>query len=251
MVLSHDAIILGGGTGRRLGGASKPEIRLHGQRLLDHVLAATTRAGRVVVVAPESVPVPTGVQRTLEDPPHGGPVAGIAAGLTALETAAASAGTVPAPHVLVLACDVPGAAGAVPRLLAAVDEGRARKSALADGGVGEGGARKSALAGGGVAGDGVGGEVTGVVARDAAGREQWLVGVYRTDVLRARLDELAADGGLHGCPVRVLVRTLALTTVPTSSAETADIDTWADYRAVVSARDNEGQVANDDEKHDS
>lgn len=226
MVLSHDAIILGGGTGRRLGGASKPDIRLHGQRLLDHVLAATTQAGRVVIVAPDSVPVPAGVQRTLEDPPHGGPVAGIAAGLTALETAAASAGAAPAPLVLVLACDVPGAAGAVPRLLAAA--GRARKSAVA----------------GGVAG-GVADEAAGVVARDVEGRDQWLVGLYRTEVLRARLAEVAAAGGLHGCPVRVLVRPLPLEPVLASPDETADIDTWDDLRAVASASDKQGKAATD------
>ena len=79
--MRHDAIVLAGGTGRRLGGVLKPQVTVRGRRLLDHVLDATAQARRVVVVAPETVPVPDGVVRTLEDPPHGGPVAGIAAGL--------------------------------------------------------------------------------------------------------------------------------------------------------------------------
>src|SRR5690606_12798035 len=111
-VVRHDAVVLAGGTGRRLGGALKPQVTVRGRRLLDHVLDATAGARRVVVVAPQTVPVPDGVVRTLENPPHGGPVAGIAAGLHAL-------GVEAAPLVLVLACDLPGAARAVPRLLAA------------------------------------------------------------------------------------------------------------------------------------
>ncbi|MPV37001.1 NTP transferase domain-containing protein, partial [Georgenia subflava] len=78
---AFDAVVLAGGTGRRLGGAAKPEVTLHGRRLLDHALGATAGAGRVVVVAPPAVDVPAGVVRALEDPPHGGPVAGVAAGL--------------------------------------------------------------------------------------------------------------------------------------------------------------------------
>ena len=85
-----DVLVLAGGTGRRLGGASKPDVVARGARLLDHVLngVAAVRSplggGRSVVVAPVEVEVPDGVLRTLEDPPLGGPVAGIAAGLARL-----------------------------------------------------------------------------------------------------------------------------------------------------------------------
>lgn len=82
---SVDAIILAGGTGERLGGVSKADLDVSG-RLLDRVLEGLSPLvdGTVVVVAPESVSVPAGVVRTMEDPPGGGPLAGIGAGLEAL-----------------------------------------------------------------------------------------------------------------------------------------------------------------------
>ena len=89
-VSALDVLVLAGGTGRRLGGASKPDVVARGARLLDHVLngVAAVRSplggGRSVVVAPAGVEVPDGVLRALEDPPFGGPVAGIAAGLARL-----------------------------------------------------------------------------------------------------------------------------------------------------------------------
>ena len=208
--MRHDAIVLAGGTGRRLGGVLKPQVTVRGRRLLDHVLDATAQARRVVVVAPETVPVPDGVVRTLEDPPHGGPVAGIAAGLAALGEAA--------PVVLLLACDLPGAAAAVPRLLAVAGE-----LALP-------GARKSAVGTNSAVGGGS--AVAGVVMRDPAGRDQWLLGVYSTAVLKARVAELAAAGRLRGGSVRDLVGPLDLGTVLARPEESRDIDTWADRDAV-------------------
>ncbi|MDD9206730.1 NTP transferase domain-containing protein [Georgenia sp. 10Sc9-8] len=187
-----DAVVLAGGTGSRLGGATKPEVVLRGRRLLDHALDATAGAGRVVVVAPETVAVPAGVLRTLEDPPHGGPVAGIAAGLATLS----ADGRTAAGLVLVLACDVPGAAGAAPALLTA-----------------------AARAGSGT---------DGVCLRDPAGRDQWLSAVYRTAALRARLTALAENPGLRGAAVRRLVGPLVLAPVDAGRATTADVDTWAD-----------------------
>ena len=117
-----DVVVLAGGTGRRLGGASKPDVVARGARLLDHVLtglaalsgpsrsscpagsagrvgrsgpsgAGAPRPGRVVVVAPERVALPPGVLRALEDPPLGGPVAGIAAGLARLAEFSGSSGS--------------------------------------------------------------------------------------------------------------------------------------------------------------
>ncbi len=88
-----DVVVLAGGRGRRLGGVSKADVRLGRERLLDHILGdlATwdeprVALGRVVVVAPDTVAVPSGVLRTLEDPPGGGPSAGIAAAVTTLGT---------------------------------------------------------------------------------------------------------------------------------------------------------------------
>ena len=106
------AIVVGGGGGERLGGVSKPDLTLGGVRLIDRVcgsLLAACGAGCVAVVPP-TVRVPEGVVRTLEDPPNGGPLAGIDAGLRAL-------GVDDELLVVVVSVDVPGVAGLLPALL--------------------------------------------------------------------------------------------------------------------------------------
>jgi molybdopterin-guanine dinucleotide biosynthesis protein A len=102
----YDAIVLAGGSARRLQGADKPQLDVGGVRLLDHVLAAVADARRKIVVGPRrAVPVPVLWRR--EDPPGGGPVAAIAAALDAVR----------ADLVAVLAADLPEIAPAVPVLL--------------------------------------------------------------------------------------------------------------------------------------
>lgn len=238
--LVHDALVLAGGRARRLGGVSKPDVVVAGRRLLAHVLDAA-RAGtvdgprRTVVVAPEAVVVPDGVLRTLEDPPDGGPVAGIAAGLAVLGgPRAADAvpgapdvpgadralagpaspdggpgdvhdGDPPAPWVLVLACDVPRAAGAVPRLVAACT--------AAD-------------------------PTSGALLVDAEGRDQPLVGLYRRADLDRALGDLGAGrgpDGVRGASVRALLARLSLTRVPDKPGDGTDVDTWDDVRALDAA----------------
>lgn len=108
--VAFDAVILAGGRGSRLGGTSKADLVVGGGRLLDRVLAAASGARQRVVVG--EVEVPDGVLLTMEDPPRGGPAAGLVAGLEALGAAAAK-------WTLVLACDLPGAAEVVPALLTA------------------------------------------------------------------------------------------------------------------------------------
>jgi len=103
-------VVLAGGRGSRLGGSSKPEVVVGGRALLDHALAAVQDATQVVIVGPPSVSRP-GIATVLEDPPDGGPVAGLAAGLAALSS--------PSAFVVVLACDVPRAGAALPALLSA------------------------------------------------------------------------------------------------------------------------------------
>ncbi|MDK8600879.1 NTP transferase domain-containing protein [Trueperella bernardiae] len=81
-------IVQAGGTGARLGGASKPDYVVGGRRLLDiffDELAGIGFSGKTVVIAPDGVKVPEGVVRTLEDPPGGGPLPGVAAGLAELD----------------------------------------------------------------------------------------------------------------------------------------------------------------------
>jgi len=109
--MTYDAIVLAGGEGRRLGGVSKPDILVAGRSMLDRVLEAVATARSVVVVGPDHLARP-GVMTVLEDPPLGGPVAGVDAGLRAL-----GGGDLP---VVVLACDAPLAGPAVPELLTAV-----------------------------------------------------------------------------------------------------------------------------------
>lgn len=77
------AVILTGGTGVRLGGVDKASIEIAGQTLLEHALTATAVADEVVVVGPQ-VPTSRPVTWTREDPPGGGPAAGLLAGLDAL-----------------------------------------------------------------------------------------------------------------------------------------------------------------------
>lgn len=128
--------------------------------------------------------------RTREDPPFGGPVAGIDAGLRALEGRDDAA-----PLVLVLAVDVPRAAAAVPRL-------------------------RDAL-GGSPDADGA------HLATDAG--PQWLVGLYRRAPLRAALEAVRDDAGsVHGLPVRRLVGQLACVEVRDDAGLSADVDSWDD-----------------------
>jgi molybdopterin-guanine dinucleotide biosynthesis protein A len=73
-------VILAGGTAARMDGADKAAIELSGVTLLERALAATMTAFEVVVVG-KQVPTTRPVTWTMEDPPGGGPAAGL---LTAL-----------------------------------------------------------------------------------------------------------------------------------------------------------------------
>jgi molybdopterin-guanine dinucleotide biosynthesis protein A len=92
------AVILSGGTAARLSGADKASIEVHGRTLLEYALDAVIDAGEVVVVG-EWVPTNRPVTFTREDPPLGGPAAGVLAGLDAFVT--------PPRQLVVLAVDMP------------------------------------------------------------------------------------------------------------------------------------------------
>lgn len=124
-VVGYDAIVLSGGTSRRLGGVPKARLVIHGKSLLEHALATAAGAHTTVVVGPQTGHHPARLT-TSEHPPGGGPVAGIAAGLKVL--------TSDAPWVLVLACDAPHAAHAVTSLVAAAATTRAHAVLAIDGG---------------------------------------------------------------------------------------------------------------------
>lgn len=94
--MTFAAIILTGGKGERLGGVDKAALSYRDATLLDHVLSVVDDAAPIVVVGPEK-DLP-GVIWAREDPPGGGPLAGLAAGLR----------HVGAEWVAVLAVDQPG-----------------------------------------------------------------------------------------------------------------------------------------------
>ncbi len=108
---AYDAVVLAGGAARRLGGEDKPALVVGGMTLLDRVLAACADAATTVVVGPERATA-RGVRWVREEPPGGGPVAGLAAGLT----------RVTAEVTVLLAADLPFLdAATVRRLLDALD----------------------------------------------------------------------------------------------------------------------------------
>lgn len=111
---SYDALVLAGGAARRLGGADKPGLRVGESTLLDHVLAACVAADATVVVGPVRHTVARPVRWAREDPPGGGPVAAVAAGLPRIQS----------PVVVLLAADLPFLEPAtVERLVAALGSG--------------------------------------------------------------------------------------------------------------------------------
>lgn len=148
-----DAVVLAGGAARRLGGVDKPGLTVGARPLVERVVAAVSGARRTIVVGPErDLP---GVLFAREDPPGGGPVPALAAGIE----------KVTAPWLVLLAGDLPFlTASHVTALLNAAQPG--------------------AEGGGVVAG-------SGVVMVDDGGREQWLVGVWPVAGLRAALDAYA------------------------------------------------------------
>ena len=76
------AVILAGGRSERFG-RDKIVARLAGRPLIDHVLAAVPADWEVVVVGRPRSTART-VRWVLEDPPDGGPLAGVAAGVDTL-----------------------------------------------------------------------------------------------------------------------------------------------------------------------
>lgn len=198
--MTYDAIVLAGGEGRRLGGVSKPEILVAGRTMLDRVLDGVADARAVVVVGPAHLGRP-GVPTVLEDPPLGGPVAGLDAGLRAL--GGREDGDRP---VAVVACDAPLAGPAVPVLLAALQAAP---------------------------------DADGAVLLAADGHRQPLVAAYRRAALAGALAALAADGGVHGASMKRLLGGLHLVEVPDETGAAQDGDTWeavAELEATVLGR---------------
>lgn len=179
MTVRYDAVVLAGGRARRLSGTDKPAALVGGRRLLDVVLEAVDGAAATVVVGPDRQ-LPAGVLHTREDPPYGGPAPAVAAGLAALDAARTAA---PPALVAVLAGDLPDlTAGAVETLLSHAESSTAPV----------------------------------VLAADESGRPQYLLSVWRTEVLRAALQR--RDGAAIAPLIPPGAAVLLLT-------GTADVDT--------------------------
>ncbi|WP_020673579.1 NTP transferase domain-containing protein [Amycolatopsis nigrescens] len=106
-------IVLAGGAAARLSGVDKPMLDVGGRSLLQRAVSALGAADPVIVVGPARAGFP-GVRWVREDPPGGGPVSALAAGLALLPSR-------PGGLVAVLAGDLAGVEeSTVDKLLAAV-----------------------------------------------------------------------------------------------------------------------------------
>lgn len=190
-----DAIVLAGGRSTRLGSVPKSGLVYRRRSLLEHAVAAVRFARRTVVVGDAQALAAQAVTAqavliTRENPPFGGPAAGIGAGLSAL----AASVPVPSDYTIVLACDMPRIEGAAARLLELLPQHV---------------------------------DADGIIARDAH-RLQPLAAVYRTSALVAAVAEARRSGGLDGLSVSQLIAGLDLAPVDVPPGSTEDIDTWAD-----------------------
>ncbi|WP_299930582.1 NTP transferase domain-containing protein [uncultured Nocardioides sp.] len=109
-------VVLAGGTAARMDGVDKASVELAGRSLLDHAVDAFVDADEVVVVGPDTVRTARPVTFVVEDPPRGGPVAGLLTGVDTL---------LRVPHLVgVLAVDMPRVTAATMRRLREAAAGR-------------------------------------------------------------------------------------------------------------------------------
>ncbi|SDF89695.1 Molybdopterin-guanine dinucleotide biosynthesis protein A [Blastococcus aurantiacus] len=190
----YTALVLAGGRAARLGGQAKPQLEVGGRTMLAAVLGAVADAERRVVVGPPQ-PVPEDVVVVREQPPGGGPVAALSAGLPAVDSDV----------VALLAGDLPFlSAGLVAQL-------------------------RDRLAG------------DGVLVVDDGGRDQFLLGVWRTASLRAALPGAEGPTSLRRVLAPLSVDRLRPTVPPGTPPPWLDCDTPADLaRARAVAADLDG-----------
>ncbi|MEV7559905.1 NTP transferase domain-containing protein [Streptomyces sp. NPDC048331] len=200
--MSYDAIVLAGGAARRLGGADKPALSVGGRTLLDRVLDACPDARTTVVVGGRRATTRP-VHWTREDPPGGGPVAALDAGLRRTT----------AELVLVLSADLPFLDRETVRALLEAPSSPVTPAA------------------------------DGAMLRDPDGRDQPLVAAYRAEPLRREIALLAAEHGtLTGLPLRALTAELDLARVTSRPLASFDCDTWDDLAAARARIREHGSV---------
>jgi CTP:molybdopterin cytidylyltransferase MocA len=200
------AVVLAGGESRRFG-SDKLAATLDGRSLLEVALDGLP-SGRVAIVGPAR-PMDRVVTFVREDPPGGGPAAGLIVGLEwALE--------IGAERILTLPGDAPGAGRAANLLLAALTrfcdgaETTTESSPV----------RSAESASAGCA------KVTAAVGVDVSGRQQVLQLALCAPAARALIEAAGSDRG-RGQSVRRLLANLTPTPllVPLPEELTADIDT--------------------------
>lgn len=206
------AVVVAGGASRRLNHVPKASLSDGTNTLLDCALEAVAAASPRVVVGPESLPLPSGVLRTREDPPFSGPAAAIHAGLECI-AADCERSQVPLPDwCLILGVDTPRIAPAVQQLIA-VARG-AEQTATATPSPTDSEALTDSEASEGFWG----------VSR---GIYQPLVGIYRFEAIRSVFSTGTTDAS-----VRSFLRRLNPMAVQMSAADTADVDTWEQAQAL-------------------
>ncbi len=187
-------------------GRHKPALEVGGRPIVERVLDAARQHPTVVVGTPESVPAGTVVVR--ESPAGGGPVAGIAAGLTALERLT-DVGSLEVVGVL---------AGDLPFVTAAHLEELFDALTRADSDTGSEPPGRPDVA----------------LAVDAHGQANWLCAAWRADALRRRLEEV---GAASGTSVRRLLHGIRHTPVLDRTGWSVDVDTPADLAAARRRQD--------------
>lgn len=215
--MTYDALIVAGGRARRLGGADKPSLTVGGRSLLDRTLDACADAARTIVVGPRR-PTTRPVLWTREQRPGSGPLAAVEAGLRLVRSET----------VLLLSADLPFlrpdtvrsllaplAAPTAPHAPSASQAPQAPQAPDAPHGV------------------------LGVLAD--GGRDQPLLGAYRTEALRREAALIATEHGrLDDLPLRLLIADLTLARV--AAPDAADCDTWDDIAAARARIREHGHV---------
>jgi molybdopterin-guanine dinucleotide biosynthesis protein A len=178
------AIVLCGGTSRRMSRRDKTREPLAGTTVMDHLLDALPAAWSVVCVGEERATTRS-VGWCRESPPGGGPVAGIAAGLRHLERLT----RIDAGICLVVGGDMPFAAAALPTL---VDTLNAQPG------------------------------LDAVLAADPNGRAQPLLAAYRFEALRAAVPDDPGGARLMSVVDALVTGTVACEAPATMDVDTPE-----------------------------